>query len=76
MSTILIAEDEERISGFLERGLTANGFTTEVAETGDAALALHLAQQRVGQPLHERLAVAAALLVEELAQGRRLARAA
>jgi two-component system, OmpR family, copper resistance phosphate regulon response regulator CusR len=40
MSTILIAEDEERIASFLERGLTASGFTTETAGTGDAALEL------------------------------------
>lgn len=40
MSNILIAEDEERISSFLERGLTASGFTTETAVTGDEALAL------------------------------------
>jgi DNA-binding response OmpR family regulator len=42
VSTILIAEEEERISSFLERGLTANGFTTEVAESGDEALRLAL----------------------------------
>jgi DNA-binding response OmpR family regulator len=42
MSTILIAEDEVRISSFLERGLSANGFTTEVAESGDEALRLAL----------------------------------
>ncbi len=42
MSTILIAEDEERISSFLQRGLTASGFTTEVAVSGDAALELAL----------------------------------
>jgi two-component system, OmpR family, copper resistance phosphate regulon response regulator CusR len=40
MSRILIAEDERRISSFLERGLTANGFTIEVAERGDEALEL------------------------------------
>jgi two-component system, OmpR family, copper resistance phosphate regulon response regulator CusR len=40
MSNILIAEDESRISEFLERGLTANGFTIEIAESGDKALAL------------------------------------
>jgi DNA-binding response OmpR family regulator len=42
MSTILIAEEEQRISSFLERGLTANGFTTEIAESGDEALRLAL----------------------------------
>ena len=40
MSTILIAEDEARISSFLQRGLSAHGFATEVAETGDEALRL------------------------------------
>ena len=40
MSRILIVEDELRISEFLERGLSANGFTTEIAENGDDALAL------------------------------------
>ena len=40
MSRILIAEDERPISAFLERGLTANGFTIEIAERGDEALDL------------------------------------
>ena len=40
MSNILIAEDEERIYSFLERGLSANGFTTQIAVTGDEALEL------------------------------------
>ena len=40
MTRILIAEDERRISTFLERGLTAEGYTTEVAETGETALEL------------------------------------
>jgi two-component system, OmpR family, copper resistance phosphate regulon response regulator CusR len=40
MSRILVAEDERRISAFLERGLTANGFTVEIAERGDEALEL------------------------------------
>lgn len=37
---ILIAEDESRIASFLEKGLRANGFTTEVAADGDEALRL------------------------------------
>ena len=41
MSRILIAEDEPRISSFLEKGLRANGFTTTV--TGDGQDALDLA---------------------------------
>jgi DNA-binding response OmpR family regulator len=40
MTTILIAEDESRIAAFIEKGLRANGFTTEVA--GDAQSALNL----------------------------------
>jgi DNA-binding response OmpR family regulator len=40
VSRILIAEDERPISAFLERGLTANGFTVEIAERGDEALDL------------------------------------
>ena len=38
MNRILIAEDEQRIASFLEKGLRANGFTTKVVEDGiDAA---------------------------------------
>ena len=40
MTRILIAEDEERITSFLERGLRANGFTTHVVRTGPDALAM------------------------------------
>ena len=40
MSRILIAEDEERLVAFLEKGLRANGFATAVAEDGPTALAL------------------------------------
>jgi two-component system, OmpR family, response regulator QseB len=40
MSRILIAEDEERIASFIERGLQASGFTTKVARDGEAALSL------------------------------------
>ena len=38
MSRILIAEDEARIASFLEKGLRANGFTTDVAPTAELAL--------------------------------------
>ncbi len=38
MSRILIAEDEERIAAFVEKGLRSNGFTTTVVADGDAAL--------------------------------------
>jgi len=37
---ILIAEDEERLSAFLEKGLRAAGFTTTVVADGAAAVAV------------------------------------
>ncbi|HEV3408523.1 MAG TPA: response regulator, partial [Gaiellaceae bacterium] len=40
MSRILMAEDEARIASFVEKGLRANGFATEVAADGDTAYAL------------------------------------
>lgn len=40
MTRILIAEDEQRIVAFLERGLRANGFTTQSVGTGPDALAM------------------------------------
>ena len=40
MNRILIAEDEERIASFLEKGLRANGFTTAVATDGHQAVAM------------------------------------
>jgi DNA-binding response OmpR family regulator len=40
MTRILIAEDEERIVGFLEKGLQANGYTTIAVSTGTDAIAL------------------------------------
>ena len=40
MSRILIAEDEARIASFVEKGLRANGFATDVAADGDDALRL------------------------------------
>jgi DNA-binding response OmpR family regulator len=40
MTRILIAEDEERITSFLEKGLNANGFSTVVAPDGNEALEL------------------------------------
>ena len=39
MTRILIAEDEERIASFLEKGLRASGYATTVAKDGDDALA-------------------------------------
>lgn len=38
MTRILIAEDETRITSFLEKGLRSNGFSTFVAETGPLAV--------------------------------------
>ena len=38
MTRILIVEDEERIAAFVEKGLRANGFATEVAIDGEEAL--------------------------------------
>jgi DNA-binding response OmpR family regulator len=40
MDRVLIVEDEPRLASFLEKGLTANGFTTTVAEDGAAAVAI------------------------------------
>lgn len=45
MSSILIADDEPRISGFIEKGLRAAGFATRVAATGPEALALALTDE-------------------------------
>jgi two-component system, OmpR family, copper resistance phosphate regulon response regulator CusR len=39
VNRILIAEDEERIASFIEKGLRSNGFTTTVAADGHEALA-------------------------------------
>ena len=39
MSSILIAEDETRISSFVEKGLRAAGFTTTIVDNGTDALA-------------------------------------
>jgi two-component system, OmpR family, copper resistance phosphate regulon response regulator CusR len=38
MSRILIAEDEERIASFVEKGLRAQGYTTTVVTDGEEAL--------------------------------------
>jgi two-component system copper resistance phosphate regulon response regulator CusR len=40
VNRILIAEDEDRIASFIEKGLRANGFTTMVAADGHGAIAL------------------------------------
>jgi two-component system copper resistance phosphate regulon response regulator CusR len=38
MTRILIAEDEERIASFIEKGLNASGYATEIVGDGDEAL--------------------------------------
>ena len=40
MNRILIAEDEDRLAAFLEKGLRANGYVTTTASDGPTALAL------------------------------------
>lgn len=40
MSRILIAEDEERISSFVEKGLSAAGFSAQVVRDGNLAIDL------------------------------------
>ncbi|WP_309129146.1 response regulator transcription factor [Microbacterium sp.] len=45
MASILIADDEPRISGFVEKGLRAAGFATCVAATGPQALQLALTDE-------------------------------
>jgi DNA-binding response OmpR family regulator len=40
VNRILIVEDEERIASFIDRGLKATGYSTQVVRDGDAALAL------------------------------------
>jgi two-component system, OmpR family, response regulator QseB len=40
VSRILIVEDEPRLATFLDRGLSANGYSTKVVEEGEAAIRL------------------------------------
>jgi two-component system OmpR family response regulator len=40
MSRILLVEDDERISGFVQRGLEAEGYLVDVAGTGEDALVM------------------------------------
>ncbi|TCP45420.1 DNA-binding response OmpR family regulator [Tamaricihabitans halophyticus] len=44
MPRILIAEDEQRIASFVDKGLRANGFTTVIVADGNAALASAVAE--------------------------------
>jgi DNA-binding response OmpR family regulator len=43
-AAILVVEDDPDIGGFLQRGFRAEGFTVELVESADAALALALRQ--------------------------------
>ena len=53
MSRILIAEDEPRLSSFLEKGLRAAGYTTTVCDDGVRAAALARARRlRPADPRH------------------------
>lgn len=45
MASILIADDEPRISGFVQKGLRAAGFATRVASSGTEALHLALTDE-------------------------------
>ncbi|MGE4428465.1 MAG: response regulator transcription factor [Solirubrobacteraceae bacterium] len=74
MRRILIAEDEARLSSFLEKGLRAEGFTTTVVDDGAAAMAIardedfDLLILDLGLPSLDGLAVLRTLR----AQGRRM----
>ncbi|SIT67716.1 response regulator transcription factor [Microbacterium sp. RU33B] len=45
MASILIADDEARISGFIDKGLRSAGYATRVARTGTEALDLALSDE-------------------------------
>lgn len=45
MASILIAEDEDRIASFVEKGLKSAGYATRVAATGPEALELALTDE-------------------------------
>ncbi|MEM0934364.1 MAG: response regulator transcription factor [Pseudomonadota bacterium] len=45
MTRLLLLEDEPRISGFIERGLRAEGYDVELVETGGAAIQTGLSGQ-------------------------------
>lgn len=45
MPSILIAEDESRISSFIEKGLRAAGYSSTICENGDDALHLALTNE-------------------------------
>jgi two-component system, OmpR family, response regulator QseB len=45
MNRILIAEDEPRISGFIEKGLRSHGFTTSVAKDAKETISMALGNE-------------------------------
>jgi DNA-binding response OmpR family regulator len=67
VSRILIAEDEQRIASFIERGLKASGYSTRVVQDGESALSLARSGQfdlmilDLGLPRQDGLAVLHAL---------------
>jgi DNA-binding response OmpR family regulator len=67
MSRILIAEDEQRIASFIERGLKSSGYSTRVVQDGASALSLARSGQfdlmilDLGLPRQDGLAVLHAL---------------
>jgi len=67
VSRILIAEDQARIASFVEKGLRAHGFTTQIAADGRTALELAMAGNvdllllDVGLPVMDGFAVLAEL---------------
>lgn len=72
MSRILIAEDEQGIASFLEKGLSANGFTTTTVTDGAAAYAYALSGEfdllllDIGLPLLDGFEVLARVRSEKL----------
>jgi two-component system, OmpR family, copper resistance phosphate regulon response regulator CusR len=63
MCQILIAEDEERLAAFLEKGLKRKGFTTAIAADGQQVIAIAQTQKvdllllDLGLPLLDGMAV-------------------
>ena len=53
---ILIAEDDARIASFLDKGLRANGFVTEVVADGDDAYAFAISGEFDDATKHARQA--------------------
>ncbi|BAZ10711.1 two-component response regulator [Calothrix sp. NIES-4071] len=72
MNRILIAEDEERLAAFIEKGLRRNGFVTAVVPDGEQALQMaeqfELLLLDLGLPIKDGWVV----LKELRSQGKRL----